>query len=218
MTLTGTDFYRAYRPSECDLRLWLHHHRVKPADPGPFEEVIRRLGERHERARPTVLGDALNLSEGTLDERHRRALEAIRAGTQIIYQPVFMATVCLGGRDCAVTGIPDFLIRESNGYVIHDVKMSLRITESAHPEILWQLRFYGLLFEIATGTAPLRLEVINGQGAIVLVDPVPAATVEDQLARLRDVVEATQAPFEPVATINSLGAFRPMVCRAGRRY
>jgi hypothetical protein len=198
MTLTGTDFYRAYRPSECDLRLYLHHHGVKAAEPGPFEEVIRSLGERHERARLAVFADAVNLGEGTLEERQRRTVEAINAGAPVIYQPVFLVTLRLGSRDRAVVGIPDFLIHEGDGYVIHDVKISRRITESAHPEILWQLRLYGRLFELVTGHAPLRLEVFNGQSAIVPIEPATAAAVEERLAHLFDLIEAADAPFEPV--------------------
>jgi hypothetical protein len=49
MQLSPTDAYRLYRPSNCELRLYLHHHGVKETEPGPFEQVIRRLGERHER-------------------------------------------------------------------------------------------------------------------------------------------------------------------------
>jgi predicted RecB family nuclease len=198
MTLTGSDFYCAYRPSECDLRLYLYHQGVKPADPGIFEDVIRRLGERHERRRLEDLRDALNLGEGTLEDRHRRTLEAIGAKSPVIYQPVLLATMRLGSRDCSVVGIPDFLIREDEGYFIHDVKMSLRITESAHPEILWQLRLYGRLTEIVTGEPPLRLEVFNGQGVIVQVDPAPAGAIEAKLSEFLDVIEGDSAPFEPV--------------------
>jgi predicted RecB family nuclease len=198
MTLTASDFYRAYRPSECDLRLYLHHRGVKAAEPGPFEEVIRRLGERHERARLGELAGVLNLGDGTLEDRQRRTLEAIRTGVAVIYQAVLMAVIRLGGRECTVVGIPDFLIREGDGYVIHDVKISRRITESAHPEILWQLRLYGRLFQLVTDCAPVRLEVYNGQGAIVPVEPASVDAVEQRLTHLLDVVEATEAPFEPV--------------------
>ena len=50
MLLTGNDVYRV-----CDLRLYLHHKGVEGAPPGPFEEVLRRLGERHEKAHLGVI-------------------------------------------------------------------------------------------------------------------------------------------------------------------
>jgi hypothetical protein len=89
MKLSASDFYLAYRPSECDLRPYLHHHGVQAAKPGPFEEVIRRLGERHEKARLAGFSNATDLRGGTFEERQRRTLEAIDAAMPVIYQPVF---------------------------------------------------------------------------------------------------------------------------------
>jgi predicted RecB family nuclease len=198
VTLSGTDFYRAYRPSECDLRLYLHHHGVQAAKPGPFEEVIRRLGDRHEKTHLAVFRDVTDLGQGTLGERQRRTLEAISAGAPVIYQPVFAVTLRLGSRDCEVVGIPDFLIREGDGYVIHDVKISRRITEKDHPEILWQLRLYGRLFEIVTAWPPVRLEVFNGKSEIVPVEPAAGGAVEERLSQFLDVIQDGNPPFEPV--------------------
>ena len=198
MTLSGSDFYRVYRPSECDLRLYLHHHNVKAADSGPFEEVIRRLGDRFEKARLAFFGNATDLSDGTLEERQRRTGEAINARAAVIYQPVFSATMRLGNRDCGIVGIPDFLVREGEGYVIHDVKISRRITDTAHPEILWQIKLYGRLFELVTGRPALRLEVFNGKSEIVVIESAAAGAVEDRLSQLLDVAVAFEPPFEPV--------------------
>jgi predicted RecB family nuclease len=193
MQLSGTDFYRAYRPSECDMRVYLHHKGVKAADLGPYEEVIRRLGDRHEKQYLATFHDIVDLSQGTRDERQVATLKAIRAGADVIYQPVFNATVDLGGRVCEVVGIPDLLIREGDGYLIRDVKMTRRIAE--HPEILWQLRLYGWLFERAKGSAPLRLEVFNGRSELIAVEAEP---VEGILTRLAALIAGADAPFEPV--------------------
>jgi predicted RecB family nuclease len=193
MQLSGTDFYRAYRPSECDLRIYLHHKGVKAADPGPYEEVIRRLGDRHERKYLATFQGVLDLTQGTGDERQAATLEAMRAGVTVIYQPMFTTSLELAGQSCNVVGIPDFLIREGDEYVIRDVKMTRRIAE--HPEILWQLRLYGWLFERATGRPALRLEVFNGRSELIAVEPEP---VEDILARLAVLIADADAPFEPV--------------------
>jgi uncharacterized protein len=198
MSLTASDFYRAYRPSECDLRLYLHHQGVKAADPGPFELVIRRLGERHERARLASLGNVVDLSKGTPEERQDRTIEAINAAAAVLYQPMLAATIRLGGRDCPVVGIPDFLIRDGESYVIHDVKMSRRITDEAHPEILWQLKLYGHLFELATGRRPSRLEVFNGKSEIVLIEQAGVGAIETRLAELLTLIQGANAPFAPV--------------------
>jgi predicted RecB family nuclease len=195
MQFSGSDFYRAYRPSECDMRLYLHHQGVQAADPGPYEEVIRRLGDRHERAYLATFADVVDLSQGTHEERRIATLNAIQAGAAVIYQPLFAATVELAGQSCDLVGSPDFLIREDENYIVRDVKMTRRITEKDHPEILWQLRLYGWLFELAVGRAPLRLEVFNGKSELVTVDPVAP---REQLARIAEVVTAGAAPFEPV--------------------
>lgn len=50
MRLIASDFYTFYRPSECDLRVYLRHKGIAEAPPSPYEEVLRRLGERHEKA------------------------------------------------------------------------------------------------------------------------------------------------------------------------
>ena len=42
-------FYNLYRPSKCDLRLYLQLKGVEPAPPSAFEQVLFRLGQRHEK-------------------------------------------------------------------------------------------------------------------------------------------------------------------------
>jgi predicted RecB family nuclease len=198
MMLSGSEFYRAYRPSECDLRLYLYHHDVVAADPGPFEEVIRRLGDRFEKARLAFFGDVTDLRDGTMEERQRRTIEAINAGAAVIYQPVFSAIIRLGDRECSIIGIPDFLIREGEGYVIHDMKISRRITDTAHPEIIWQIKLYGRLFELVMGRLPLRLEVFNGKSEIAIIESAVTGAIENRLLELLDVISAADPPFEPV--------------------
>jgi predicted RecB family nuclease len=195
MRLSASDFYRAYRPSECDMRIYLHQKGVKPADPGPYEQVIERLGIRHERAHLACFSNVVDLSQGTWEERERDTLAAIEAGAPVIYQPLFKRNLLLAGKECELVGIPDFLIRESENYVIRDVKMSRRITEKDHPEILWQLRLYAWLFELSTGRRPVRLEVFNGKSELI---PVDAEAPEAELTRIAGVMSAANDPFEPV--------------------
>ena len=85
MQLSATDAYRVYRPSACELRLYLHHHGVEEAAPGPFEQVIRRLGERHERLHLATLPEALDLRTGTIEERKNATLKAIRQQAPVLY-------------------------------------------------------------------------------------------------------------------------------------
>jgi predicted RecB family nuclease len=177
------------------MRVYLHHKGVPSADPSPFEEVIQRLGERHEKAHLATFENVTDLSEGSQGERRLRTLNAIRAGDPVIYQPFFLTTADFSGHVWEIAGIPDFLIREGDNYIIRDVKLSRRIEEDHHPEILWQQRLYGWLFELAAGRAPLRLEVFNGKSEIVAVEPAPT---KDRLSRFAELIESASEPFEPV--------------------
>jgi predicted RecB family nuclease len=198
MQLSSGHIYRAYRPKPCDLRLYLFNEGAPAAEPGAFEEVIRRLGERHEKAHLATFTNVTDVSVGTFEERRNRTLEAIVACTPIIYQPVFSAVVTLGNRHCELIGIPDFLVREGDSYVIRDVKMARRLTEKEHAEIFWQLRFYGVLFELVTGEAPLRLEVFGGASKIVTIGTATYDIVETELLRFVDVMLSGTPPFAPV--------------------
>ena len=195
MQFSGTDFYRAYRPSACDLRLYLHRSGAKAADPGPYEEVIRRLGERHERNHLATLANVTHVGHGTRDERQARTLQAMAVGADIVGQPFFTAKVELAGLACELIGIPDLLIREGEGYVIRDIKMTRRVNEDDHPEIFWQLRLYAWLFELVVGVPPVRLEVLSGKDEIV---PIGNASAGEVVSRLVQVIRSQEAPFEPV--------------------
>jgi len=67
------------------------------------------------------------------------------------------ATVSLDGIECEVVGDPDFLIAKDTGCIIRDSKISRRITEKDHPEILRQVELYGWLYERTFRQPPLRL-------------------------------------------------------------
>jgi hypothetical protein len=49
MRLIATDIIAQYRPNPCDLRVWLRHQGEPQRDPTEFEEVLYRLGDRHDQ-------------------------------------------------------------------------------------------------------------------------------------------------------------------------
>ncbi|TVR84796.1 MAG: TM0106 family RecB-like putative nuclease [Rhodospirillales bacterium] len=198
MFLSSGDLYRRYRPAPCDLRLYLNHQGVPAAEPGPYEQVIRRLGERYERAHLATFPEVRDLSAGTPGERREQTLQAIADGVTVLYQPFFHISARLAGRECDLGGAPDFLIRENGSYLVRDVKMSRRINAKDHPEILWQLRLYGWLLEQATGQAPLRLEVLAGTGEIVVIEPIDPGLLIGELEEIANLMTADAAPFAPV--------------------
>ena len=123
MRLTASDIYLLHRPDKCGLRAYLRNQGTQEAAPSPYDEVLERLGHRHEITHLATFPDALDLSDGNLNERAIRTQEAISKGTHVIYQGVLIADTTVGGTNCEIVGIPDFLIADgSGGYIIRDGK------------------------------------------------------------------------------------------------
>ncbi|MGH9366472.1 MAG: TM0106 family RecB-like putative nuclease [Thermoanaerobaculia bacterium] len=193
--------YDFHRPSKCELRVALRHRGVPEAEPNEFVELLRRLGERHEKAHLATLTDVVDLS-GLEDEqaRERETLAAIREGAPVIYQARFRAAVSLDGEPHDLVGEPDFLIRAPgrDGYLIRDSKLARHIGDGHHPEIVLQLQLYGWLYERAVGAPSAGLEVHCGTGDLV---PVPYDGGEAALGFLRDLRRMRLTPedaYEPV--------------------
>lgn len=167
MHLTASDFYTYYSPHRCERRLFLRHVGT-PEDPAsPYQDVLHRLGKRHERAHLATFLQFVDLSGLSKNERLAATVHEVGKQTAIIYQPALSAEMTFNGNRCAVIGEPDFLIYSDSGCVIRDSKMSRRITEKDHPEILLQLGMYGWLYESTFGHAPAGLQVHSGTGAVV---------------------------------------------------
>jgi predicted RecB family nuclease len=146
-------FYDLYRPSKCDLRLYLQLKGVEPAPPSAFEEVLFRLGQRHEKNHLFSFSEFTDLT----GEPSERTLEEFRKASPVIYQGELRAKVPVDGQVLDIVGIPDFMIKEGAGYFIRDCKIARHATEDKHPEIPRQLQIYGWLFEKNTGKRPSKL-------------------------------------------------------------
>ena len=75
-------FFNLYRPSKCDLRLYLQLKGVDPALPSAFEQVLFRLGQRHEKNHLFTFPEFTDLT----GEPSERTLEEIRKANPVIYQ------------------------------------------------------------------------------------------------------------------------------------
>lgn len=193
-TINPSHFYRLFSPSSCELRLYLSYKGIKPAPPGAFEQIIFRLGQRHEKNHLATFpnySDLTNLpSERTTDE--------IRKSTAVIYQGELKVQAHMDDKLVEVVGIPDFMINEPQGYVIRDCKLARHATEKDHPEILRQLQMYGWLFEQATGQRPIRLEVLKGDGVIESMTYAGEDTVISSMRALLEVFSMPEEPYSPV--------------------
>ena len=170
MQLTASDIYTYYRPSTCELRVHLRAAGVQEAEPGVFEKLLRELGIRHETKHLSIFAKYVDISTEDPKDRLEATQRAVASGASVVYQAHLMATAEIDGQGCQIFGSPDFLIQEENGYIIRDAKISRRINDKDHPEIILQLELYGWLFEQSFGQSPRRLEVFSGSGEIVEID------------------------------------------------
>lgn len=206
----ASDVYDYFRPAPCELRVWLRRHGVEEAPPGPYELVLRRLGERHERRHLAAFPDVVDLSGVPAPEREVHTLEAIRASAPVIYQAAFGADHVLAGVPCRIVGHPDFLIRDGDSYRIRDSKLARRVGPRApsragrpppkphHAEIVHQLQIYGWLYEQTVGTRPAGLEVHAGTGDIVQIVYDGGAAALELLALMVGLELRESEPYSPV--------------------
>jgi predicted RecB family nuclease len=198
MRLSASDIFSLYRPTECDLRIYLREQHVPEAEPDIFEEILQTLGERHERQHLATLGRYEDMSAVPPDERVQRTLDAVRNRVPVMYQGELACETALDGTQVTVVGRPDFLILDGDGYLIRDSKLSRKVDEKHHVEIALQLQLYGWLFERLVGKPAKRLQVHAGGGDIIEVpyDGGSAALVE--LTRILEVKRRGAEPYEPL--------------------
>jgi predicted RecB family nuclease len=198
MRLLASDFMTLYRPSFCEGRVWLRAQGVPEAEPSAFESVLQELGRRHEVLHLVTLGSAFDLSTIELPQRFQWTADAINKRISVIYQPAFTANTRLNGNEVEIVGLPDFLIRTDSGYTIRDSKLSRRIDEKNHPEILLQLQLYGWLYEQTTKQPLMALQVHSGTGEVVPVFFDDGNAALETLTRIAAIRQMTVKPYEPV--------------------
>src|SRR5260221_7757553 len=165
MTLSASDIYTLHRPSKCERRVFLRAHDEPEADPGEFDKLIIELGQRHEANHLSTFPKFIDLKDGSFPSRVTRTHQAIVNEAEVIYQGVFEAS--LPGTATTIVGIPDFLIKEGNGYKIRDAKLSRHVGAGRHEEIVLQLELYGWLYQQNLNKSPTALEVYLGDESIV---------------------------------------------------
>ena len=198
MKITAQDFHALYRPSECGLRVFLRARGEPEAEPGEFEQVLFRLGQRHEAKHLATFPQVADLRAVAFDNRAQETMALVANGEAVLYQPVLKNLATIDGALCEFVGEPDFLIRENGGYVVRDVKMARRVDNENHPEILLQLQFYGWLYRQVFGQPPIRLEALNGQGEIVVVPDDGGVMVLAQMRELLRLKQLVQTPYTAI--------------------
>jgi predicted RecB family nuclease len=192
--LVATDFFSLYRPSECELRVWLRQQGVEEAPPGPYAEVLMKLGQEHERRHLRRFPNHLDLGRGSLAERTEHTREAVHDGERVIYQGVLRATTRLADTVVEIVGVPDFLLPARSGYAIRDSKLARRIGGGRNPTIELQLETYAWLYEQTFGERPVALQAHAGSGEIL---DLPYESGERALAALERILLLRLAREEP---------------------
>ncbi|UCF41028.1 MAG: TM0106 family RecB-like putative nuclease [Gemmatimonadota bacterium] len=198
MRLAASDFNTYHRPSRCELRVYLRHRGELEEEPGEYEAVLRRLGQRHERQHLASLGPVVMLDTGSREERERLTRQAVTDEQEVVYQPALSSALEIDGQRWEVVGDPDLLIKWGKGYIIRDCKISQRITHRDHPEIHYQLELYGWLYERTFGEPPVALEVYNGAGEITQLAFKGGTRALQELEAIARVKQAKHPPYTPV--------------------
>lgn len=197
MRLTASDIHAYYRPSLCGLRLTLQEHVEGEVARSPYEEVLERLGQEHERRHLQTFSAVADARGGGVDERVAKVQQYVQETAPVIYQAVLRARTVLAGEECEIIGIPDFMVSSKPGfYLLRDSKISRRITDKEHPEILLQLGLYGWLYEQTFGGSPARLEVHSGTGDIIEVGGCASAALKclEAIVQFKQAAPDTYAP------------------------
>jgi predicted RecB family nuclease len=140
----------------------------------------------------------VDLGSGTMEERESQTREEVAKRSPVIYQPILKATCRLEGTGCEIHGAPDFLICQKGQYVIRDSKISRRITEEDHPEILRQIELYAWLYEKTFGQPPLSLQVHCGTGEIVSIEYDDGRAALEVLGEILAFKQCDGEPYSPV--------------------
>ena len=132
MTFAASEFHGYYQLEPCELRVYLHAKGIKAAEPDAYHQLLVKLGERHEQRHLNQLGNYFH-AHGNVDETQ----QAFAQKENVIYQPEMKVSHATYGD---IVGRPDFFIREDDGYLIRDCKLSRRFTEDDQlQKKKWQL-------------------------------------------------------------------------------
>jgi predicted RecB family nuclease len=214
MKIRVQNIYDLHSPSFCERRLYYRFRGEEEAVPSPFEELIFKLGKRHELAHVNSLGEYLDVTGFPREQQEEKTMKAIGEGVSVIYQGLFIVNERVNGLEIQITGIPDILIKEGGSYIIRDCKLARHAEERRHPEILLQLQAFGYLFEKATGRRPTRLEAFLGDGSLVEVPYDGGTTASDILRQVLDIVSSGEVPYSPVGWSKCQGCGFGGICWA----
>ena len=174
---------------DCDRRLWLSERgRAKSGVRTEHDDMLggrsRSLEDRVAALLPDLAGPMLG-PRVAFDEAARETVRLLRETRRPIRRPVLISS---DGRKSAT---PAFLLREGEALVVRDVRLSHRPERQRVNRV--RVSFAAWLAHELTGFPVARLEIVNGLGELVTVQPEPdeelAALTEHAMALLDSAEE-----------------------------
>jgi len=208
MPFAASEYHWFYQLRRCSLRVYLRAKGMQPSEPDVYHKLLERLGQRHEQRHLKQFAEFLHAHGNIEDTR-----AAFARKERVIYQPAMRVNHPEYGE---IVGVPDFFIREDDGYVIRDCKLPQRFSEDDHPEIFRQLELYGWLYEQTFGSQPKRLEAYMGDGQLQVV-PYQIERALEVLSYIQDIKQLTEEPFEPIGWSKCLDCGYNAFCWARAR-
>src|SRR3990170_2613079 len=206
-----SEFHWYYQLKPCSLRVYLREQGIEPAEPDSYQQLLQKLGERHEKRHLASLGAYFDANGGIEATR-----EAVARTERVIYQPGLRAVHAEYGE---IEGVPDFFIRDGDRYLLRECKLARRFSEEYHAEIFRQLELYGWLYEQTFGVQPTRLEAYMGDGSLRTIPYHPQLALE-VLASIQQIKRMSSEPVDPIGWSKCMDCgFRQFVWnRAERRH
>lgn len=204
--------YNLFAPSYCEKRLYFAYNNVKALESGPFEQLIYKLGLRHEENYLNSIGECIDISIGRIEDRITATKKYIADKMPVIYQGVLCADLIVNNKPITLVGIPDFLIYEEGGYQIRDCKLARHVDDKRHQEIVAQIKVYGLLLEKLTGQKINKMEAVLGDNSLLDVTEVEAIQPGEILTKVVCIAEEKRAPYSPVGWSKCMGCGYRNIC------
>ncbi len=173
----------------CERRLWLDRHAREEAAPaGEFDELLRLRGREHEalvRSRMAPCEGPIHWRGRPIEDSVAETLRLLRESRATLYQPALVAA------DDRALGVPDFIYWDGDAPVVHDAKLATNLAD--HGEIPLQLTHYRVLLG-DMGLPGARLEITDGRGEVVEIDPVPETAYCERRTRANELLRGGREP------------------------
>ena len=175
---------------DCERRLWLSARARGPAASRSehsdlLGEKSRTLEEQVAATLPDLAGPVWS-ADRSFEAAAQETLRLLTETTRAIRRPVLMSA------DGRLSATPAFLLREGDAVVVRDVRLAHHPERARENRV--RLAYAGWLARALTGVEVARLELVNGLGDVVPVEPLPDAELAALVARARELLGDSPEP------------------------